>query len=35
MNGDYSFYITAAYAVCFIVLGGITLSTLIAWKKVK
>ena len=31
----YAFYIIAAYAICFIVLGGITLSSLYAWKKVK
>jgi heme exporter protein CcmD len=32
---DYSFYIEAAYAVAFVVLAGITITTLIAWKKVK
>jgi len=35
MTGDYHFYISAAYIICFAVLGGVTLSTLIAWKKVK
>jgi heme exporter protein CcmD len=35
MNGDYSFYIITAYTVCFVVLGGITLSTILAWKKTK
>ncbi len=35
MNGDYSFYIITAYALCFVVLGGITLSTIYAWKKIK
>jgi heme exporter protein CcmD len=35
MNGDYFFYIAAAYGVCFTVLGAVTLSTLVAWKKVR
>ena len=35
MSGDYFIYIVAAYALCFVVLGGITLSTIYAWKKIK
>lgn len=31
----YTFYIAAAYALCFIILTGITLSSLRAWKKVE
>ena len=32
---DYSFYVEAAYGLCFAVLIGMTLTTLIAWKKVQ
>jgi heme exporter protein CcmD len=35
MNGDYTFYITAAYIIAFVVLAGITITTLLGWKKVK
>lgn len=32
---DYSLYIAAAYAICFIVLGGMTFLTVAAWRKIK
>jgi hypothetical protein len=32
---DYTAYIAAAYIIAFVVLAGVTISTLIAWKKVK
>jgi heme exporter protein CcmD len=32
---DYSFYITTAYIVCFVVLSGMIVSTLLARKKHK
>lgn len=32
---DYSAYIDAAYIICFAVLGGMTLSTFLAWRKNK
>lgn len=35
MTGDYSFYITLAYGLCFAVLSAVTLSTVLAWKKIK
>ncbi|MCE9507676.1 MAG: heme exporter protein CcmD [Alphaproteobacteria bacterium] len=35
MNGDYFFYIAAAYGLCFVVLGAMTLLTFVAWKKVR
>jgi heme exporter protein CcmD len=35
MSGDYFFYIAAAYGLCFVVLGAVTLSTLAAWRKVR
>ncbi len=35
MSGDYSLYVAAAYAVCFIMLGIVVFTTLAAWKKVK
>ena len=35
MKGDYTFYITAAYIISFAVLAGITITTLIAWKKAQ
>ncbi len=35
MKADYTFYIAAAYILCFAVLGGVALSSLLAWKKHK
>lgn len=35
MTHDYSFYIAAAYAVCFVVLGGMIVFTLLARKRHK
>lgn len=35
MTGDYSFYICAAYAVCFLALFLATLFTWLSWRKVK
>ena len=35
MSGDYSLYIIAAYVISFVVLAIITITTLIAWKKVR
>ncbi len=35
MKTDYSFYIAAAYIIAFVVLAGITITTLVGWKKVK
>lgn len=32
---DYTLYIAAAYGICFAVLLGLTLATLLARKKVK
>jgi heme exporter protein CcmD len=35
MKGDYFFYIAAAYGLCFVVLCAVTISTFLAWKKVR
>jgi hypothetical protein len=32
---DYTLYVAAAYIIAFAVLGGVTISTIIGWRKVK
>ncbi len=35
MMGKYAFYIIGAYGFAFIVLAGLALSTLLAWRRVR
>jgi len=35
MSHDYTAYITAAYAICFVVLSWIIISSILAWRKIN